>query len=100
MVKKKNIIITSLAARFPVSEGWTLDILNSYVIRSLDLAGITLRGFGLNEELDQYYIPNIGTQFDFECMISDGHVGELCCRNMYGELRGLSDIQVLNDRCS
>lgn len=57
-----------------------------------------LRGFGDDELQDQYWILNVGSRLDIKKMLDDGVIGEVLCKEYYGELKGLTDLQVLNHR--
>ena len=92
---KNSIVITSLAMRFYKSNGWTEETLTPYLTGKL-----VLRGFGINELQDQYYIldHNVGSHLNVKKMLDEGIIGELLCREQYGELRGMTDLEVLQDR--
>jgi hypothetical protein len=94
MNEKKPVIITSLAMRFPISLGWTLDILNSYLIEGSFEKKTGWPELGMSD----YYILNVGSILDTDKLYKDGHVGPLCGRANYDELKYLSDLEVLKSR--
>lgn len=94
MINKKPIQITSLAMRFQLSQGWTLEILNQYLTKG----ELILKGFGKDEDEDQYYILRPYATLDVEGLVRDGHVGALLGRSSWGELETLTDLEVLKQR--
>lgn len=91
---KKKISITSLAMRFHEHFGWSEPILNAYL-----LSGSFKKMAGWPEMgVSDYYILDVGSRLDIDRLIKDDHVGELIGRDSYGELRGLTDQQVLESR--
>jgi hypothetical protein len=93
-MKKMPVEITSLAMRFCKFDGWTEEILNSYLISG----NLVLRGFGDNESEAKYYILEVNSRLDVKRMIEDGIVGELDGRDRWSELKGKTDLEVLMDR--
>jgi hypothetical protein len=90
---KNPVVITSLGMRFYRSNGWTEEVLTPYLTGSLKL-----RGFGINESEDQYWILDVGSRLDVKKMLDDEVIGDVLCKEQYGELKGLSDLEVLNHR--
>ena len=89
-VVPKPVEITSLSMRFYELGGWTQEILEPYVVSGF------LTTFP-EDEL-KYWILSAHSRLDVERLISDGHIGELLGRDRWSELKGLSDLQVLNYR--
>lgn len=91
----KRIHITSLGMRFYVNDGWSLELLRTYLSKSLpsEESFAQMGDFG-----GPYYILKPGGAIDSSRLIREGHVGELVGRNRWGELKGLSDLEILNDR--
>ena len=79
--------------RFYKFNGWTEEDLKPYLTGSL-----ILRGFGDNEQDDQYWILSVGSSLDVKKMLDDGLIGELLYRGQWGELKGLTDLEVLQHR--
>jgi hypothetical protein len=90
---KKPIVITSLAMRFCKNYGWTEEDLTPYLTGKL-----VLRGFGINESEDQYWILDVGSRLDVKKMLDDGVIGDVLCKEQYGELKGMTDLEVLQHR--
>ncbi len=92
---KYPVVITSLAMRFYKFNGWTEEDLTPYLTGKL-----ILRGFGEGELQDQYWIldHHIGSHLDVKKMLDDEVIGELLCKEQYGELRGMTDLEILNNR--
>lgn len=88
------VVITSLAMRFNKKEGWTEELLSRYLRRG----ALVLRGFGTDEQLDQYWILEVDSSLDVERMFEDGVVGEVRCKDQYGETRDLSDVDAMKSR--
>lgn len=93
MNKGKPVVITSLAMRFLVGCGWTEADLEPYLSGRL-----VRRGFGPNEEDDQYFILSVGSKLDVDKMFEDGIVGEVFGKSEYGETRNKSDIEAMKIR--
>jgi hypothetical protein len=95
MKKPKKVYITSLSMRFPLSEGWTNDILSSYTKGSF-----ALKGFGPGEWDAQYFIPYPGSKLDIDAMVRDKVISEdsIIGKEAWSELGGLSNIEALKER--
>lgn len=90
---KKPVLITSLAMRFRESDGWVEENLKPYLSGKL-----VLRGFGPNEELERYWILDVGSHLDIDRMVSDGVVGEAAGKDYWAETRVVSDIDAMKLR--
>lgn len=90
---KKPVVITSLAMRFCKHHGWTEEDLTPYLTGKL-----ILRGFGDGELQDQYLILEVYSRLDVKKMLDDEVIGELLCKDQWGELKGLTDLQILQRR--
>ena len=88
---KKDIVITSLAMRFPKCQGWSVELLGKYLKKG------KLLTFDYGHE-HEYYILEVHSTLDVKALYSDGHVGELVGRDRWAELEGMTDIQVLERR--
>ena len=91
MNKPKPIQISSLAARFHERDGWTMELLQPYLVRG----ELIWRGFGPNESEHRYLIMTAGSFIDFDRLMADGHVGKV--HRMDYE-PGLTDLEVLHSR--
>lgn len=87
------VVITSLAMRFYKYNGWTEEELTPYLTGK-----VKLRGFGEDESRDQYWILEMGSKLDVKKMLDDGLIGELLCKEEYGELRDMTDLEILQHR--
>lgn len=94
MNQRKPVMITSLSVRFYLSNGWSREALQPYVVKG----GLSLRGFGPNESEDQYLIPAVYTRMDMRRMLEDGLIGEIRGSENYTELRGLTALEMLETR--
>lgn len=101
---KKSIIISSLSMRFPLADGWTLELLKKYVSHHSDPEAFTLMGEFITSEDERipydtrYYFARVGTILDIQRLFEDGHIGELIGKDSWGELKGLSDLEILKRR--
>jgi hypothetical protein len=86
----KSVVISSLAMRFYEKHGWTKELLESYLLRG------TLTTFP--QDIDPYWILEPYSQLDVERLVADGHVGELVCSDLWGELKGMTDLEILKQR--
>lgn len=91
---KKPIVITSLSMRFYVDNGWTLDLLEKYVKKKTSKDAFRY----FDGEYAKYWIANPYTVLDVSKLMEDGHVGELRGKESWGELEGLTDLKVLENR--
>ncbi len=87
---KKLVIITSLSMRFYKSDGWTKELLEQYLLTG------SLKTFP--EDAAPYWVPNANSSLDIDRLVKDGHVGDLVGKYSYGELQGLSDLEILKER--
>jgi hypothetical protein len=96
MREKRTVIISSLAARFPVSGGWDLETLNKYLTsgswREMDYAEITPK------HPDTYYIlGDPSSKYDTKKLIADFDI-LLLGADDWGELRGMTLEEILEER--
>ena len=92
MISPKNVIVTALSVRFPLSGGWTLDVLRQYSSGDFELKTYDPM------LLDDYFVPKFGTDIDFEAMHADGHIGRVLGKEQWPELDGLDDLDALLSR--
>lgn len=90
---KKNVSITSLSARFYKRDGWTIELLIASCNKYKKMSPTV---FELGDEAE-YYIYHPGF-LDYKALYDDGHIGELLGKDRWGELDGLSDLDILKDR--
>lgn len=90
---KYPVVITSLTMRFYKFNGWTEEQLVPYLT-----GNVVLRGFGENEQDDQYWILDVDRRLNIKKMLEDEVIGELLCKDQYGELKGMTDEEVFNYR--
>lgn len=89
---RKPVVISTMAMRFYSKYGWTADILARYLVRG------SLREFDKGSEEFHYFVLETHSELDVERMVLDGHIGELLDKDRWGELKGMSDLQILQDR--
>lgn len=87
-----TVVITSLAMRFYSHNGWTHDELAKYLTTG------SLVEKGLGHPHDHYWIMAVGSALDVDRMFADGVVGEVRCKDEYGETRNLSDVDAMKIR--
>jgi len=78
-----------MAIRFYKRDGWTLDILNQYVVngRFIDSAA----HFGDSSDI-AYFVPDVGTNLDIQRLL-DEQISEI--RRTFNDMPYLSDFQYL-----
>ena len=87
------VIITNLAMRFPVNEGWSARLLERYLVRGK----LILRGFGPNESQMRYYILDVGSELDLDMMFKELKI-VVYGKEDYGETKNLSDKDAMKTR--
>lgn len=90
---KHTVFITSLAMRFYSHNGWTHDELAKYLTRG----GMVEKG-SHHPPHDHYWILEVNSALDVDRMFADGVVGEVRCKDEYGETKNLSDIEAMKLR--
>ena len=96
MKEKRTIIISSLAARFPVSGGWNLETLNKYLTkggwREMDYSELS------PNYPDTYYIlKGPDSRYDTKKLMEDFDIN-LLGKDDWRELDGMSDEEILEER--
>ena len=76
--------------RFYEGDGWTRELLEPYLIRG------ALKTFP--QDPIPYWVLEPHSRLDVERLVADGHVSEVRGQELWGELKGLSMIQVLHRR--
>jgi hypothetical protein len=94
---EKKIQISSLNMRFYEVDGWTLELLNQYLVRGKFAYMDHKMGFSCKGEMG-YWILEPGSAIDARKLIEDGHVGELVGKERWAELKHMGTLEVLNDR--
>jgi len=60
----KKIVISNLAARYYLKDGWTLDILNRYLVRGRFVCSP-------NTDEDPYFLLDVGGNIDVDRFLTD-----------------------------
>lgn len=90
---KKDIVLSSLAMRFYSFDGWTKELLDQYLIKGHFIA----KG-GIDALDPEYWILIPNSILDVDRLMADGHIGELRCKERWGELKYLTDLEILKYR--
>lgn len=88
----KAAVITHLAVRFYVHDGWTEEEIKPYLY---ERGSIMKFDFVQDRMEDAYYLP-IG--YDLMKMFDDGLISEVKGKERWGETKNLSDLEALKTR--
>lgn len=90
----KPVIVTALTIEFHENGGWTIDILNQYIKKGAFIK----RGVSNSRYDSVHWIPELGSDIDYDKMVADGQVGRMLDKHLYADTYNRSALDILKMR--